>query len=44
MTTAWIIAAVTCAFTALMAYALARAANGLGPDTCTEIDTDRRDS
>lgn len=38
MTTAWIIAAVTCALTALMAYALARAANG--PDT----DTDRRDS
>lgn len=42
MTTAWIIAAVTCALTALMAYALARAANG--PDTCTDIDTDRRDS
>lgn len=40
MTTAWIIAAVTCALTALMAYALARAANG--PDTCN--DTDRRDS
>lgn len=40
MTTAWIIAAVTCALTALMAYALARAANG--PDTYT--DTDRRDS
>ena len=34
MTTAWIIAAVTCALTALMAYAL----------TYTDIDTDRRDS
>ena len=44
MTTAWIIAAVTCGATALMAYALARAADGLGPDTCTDIDTDRRDS
>lgn len=42
MTTAWIIAAVTCALTALMAYALARAANG--PDTYTDTDTDRRDS
>lgn len=42
MTTAWIIAAVTCALTALMAYALARAANG--PDTYTYTDTDRRDS
>lgn len=40
MTTAWIIAAVTCALTALMAYALARAANG--PDTYN--DADRRDS
>ena len=39
MTTAWIIAAVTCALTALMAYALARAADG-GPAP----DTDRRES
>ena len=37
MTVAWIIAAVTCALTALMAYALARAADGPDPDT----DTDR---
>ena len=44
MTTAWIIAAVTCALTALMAYALAQATNGLGPDARTDIDTDRRDS
>lgn len=44
MTTAWIIAAVMCALTAVMAYALARAANGLGHDTYTDIDTDRRDS
>lgn len=36
MTTAWIIAAVTCALTALMAYALARAADG--PDTDTDTD------
>lgn len=44
MTTAWIIAAVTCALTALMAYALARAADGPDPDTYTDIDTDRRAS
>lgn len=44
MTTAWIIAAVTCALTALMAYALARAADGLGPDTYTDTDIGRRDS
>ena len=42
MTTAWIIAAVTCALTALMAYALARAADGTG--TGTDTDTDRRES
>lgn len=40
MTTAWIIAAVTCALTALMAYALARAADGPDSDT----GTDRRTS
>ena len=33
MTVAWIIAAVTCGATALMAYALARAADGPYPDT-----------
>lgn len=44
MTTAWIIAAVTCGATALMAYALARAADGPDPDTYTDTDTDRRAS
>lgn len=38
MTTAWIIAAVMCALTALMAYALARAADRPDPDTDTDTD------
>lgn len=40
MTAAWILAAVVCGATALMAYALARAADCPDPDT----DTDRRAS
>ena len=44
MTTAWIIAAVTCGATALMAYALARAADDPDPDTYTDTYTDRRAS